>query len=713
MANARSNAKQPTTRKLTTARPAVEQLELRDLPSVLTNLAVADNLRGFTGYTPDQLLEAYGFSQLNISKPGQGETIAIVDAYETPEIQADLNTFDAEYNLPAVNLTVVNDGATREDPTGGWELETALDVEWAHAIAPYANIVLVEAANDFVNSAGVPPALLHAVSVASSQPGVNVVSMSWGVPEFATETQYDSYFDTPGVTYVAASGDSGEPPSWPAVSPNVVGVGGTTLEISSSGTYVSETGWGDGFASQFSGGSGGGISQYEPEPAYQKGGFISSVTAAENPNDMRMSPDVAYDANPSTGVAVYDSVNGGWQVVGGTSAGTPQWAATVTLADQLRAAANPAEPSLSSAQTLTALYQEQGDFHDLTVGNNGSLAGVGYDLVTGLGSPEANLLVPALAKQAAAPAPTPTPTPTPTPAPSPPSPTGQFVVLGAQIQATSGLPFSGVVATILDNDPSATPSGFTATIDWGDGTTSSGTITVDPQGGFDVSGTHTYTASSYSGWGWGGSGNGSGFGWGNGQPVTPGTQVFRITITVESTSTQQYALGRSRAFVTPATANQLFVAQVYQNLLGRSADAAGLAYWSNLLDQGASRQAVVLQIEQSQEYVTDEVEAVYQKMLHRQADPTGLAAFTNFLANGGTLEQVEATIAGSAEYFQTRGGGQVSGFLNALYEDALNRGVDPAGEAAFEQDLSLGVSRAAIAAAVFGSDEYVRDMVES
>src|SRR5262249_51839859 len=164
--------------------------------------------------------------------------------YQNPSIQADLATFDARYGLPPVNLTVINDGATRIDRTGGWELETALDVEAAHAIAPYAQIILVEAANDFVNFAGVPTALLHAVSVAASQPGVDVVSMSWGVPEFRTEAQYDSVFATPGVTFVAASGDSGAQTSWPAVSPNVLSVGGTTLQISSSGTYLGETGWG-------------------------------------------------------------------------------------------------------------------------------------------------------------------------------------------------------------------------------------------------------------------------------------------------------------------------------------------------------------------------------------------------------------------------------------------------------------------------------------
>src|SRR5262249_6306171 len=128
------------------------------------------------------------------------------------------------------------------------------------------------------------------------------------------------------------------------------------------GNYISETGWGNGTRSARQGGSGGGISMYEPEPAYQLGGtYTSSVTAAQSSGSKRLSPDVAYDANPNTGVAVFDQTNGGWLVIGGTSAGAPQWAALVALADQVRAAANPAQPSLSSTQTLTALYQEQAD----------------------------------------------------------------------------------------------------------------------------------------------------------------------------------------------------------------------------------------------------------------------------------------------------------------------------------------------------------------
>jgi len=634
------------------------------------------------GDTPSQILQAYGFNQLNISEPGLGQTIAIVDAYELPNIQSDLATFDAKYNLPAINLNVINDGATSQDPTGGWDLEAALDVEWAHSIAPYANIVLVEAADDSVNSAGVPTNLLHAVSVAASQPNVTVVSMSWGVPEFASETQYDSYFGAPGVTFVAASGDNGAGTIWPAVSPNVLAVGGTTLEISSSGDYGGETGWGNGFRSASSGGSGGGISQYEKAPAYQQGNYLSSVADA---NGMRMSPDVAYDADPNTGVAVYDSTNGGWQVIGGTSAGTPQWAALVALADQMRAAVN--ESSLSTVQTLTALYQEQGDFHDITSGNSGYSAGVGYDLVTGLGSPEANLLVSALANQASIPE---------SPSSSAPTGSSDFVVTGTQLQATSGQAFTGTVATITTSAFGATTDSFTATIDWGDGTTSNGTIGIDANGGFDVTGTHTYNLTGSS-----------------------SNQIFHINVVVTETASGDSLTASSAAAVVTASsgqqesANQLYITQLYHTLLGRSPDAGGLAYFTSELNQGVSRTEIVMQVEESQEYLTDEVDSIYQKMLNRPADPSGLATFTNMLANGASEEQVESIIAGSQEYYQTRGGSQIGGFLSALYSDALNRAVDPTGEAAFTQALAAGVSRQAVATAIFGSAEYRQDLVES
>ncbi len=258
----------------------------------------------------------------------------------------------------------------------GWALETALDVEWAHAMAPAANIMLVEAQPDLSN-------LFSAVTFASQQAGVSVVSMSWGANEFQGENAYDSTFTTPsghgGVTFVASSGDSSVT-LYPAASPNVLSVGGTTLNVTSTGQVLSETAWS---------GSGGGPSPYEAKPAWQTNGLSGSG---------RTTPDIAFNADPSTGVSVYSSVRyggqSGWFTVGGTSVGAPSWAGLIAITDQ-GLAINGAG-SLANAQS--SLYQlASSDFNDITSGSNGHYAaGPGYDLVTGLGSPKANLLVPAI-----------------------------------------------------------------------------------------------------------------------------------------------------------------------------------------------------------------------------------------------------------------------------------------------------------------------------
>lgn len=349
------------------------------------------------GYQPSQIQSAYGFNQITFSNgtikgDGSGQTIAIVDAYNDPNIQKDLKTFDSEWSLPAGNVTVVNQtgGSKLPKSNSGWSLEISLDVEWAHAMAPGAKILLVEASTSSLSD------LLTAVSYAGQH--ASVVSMSWGSGEFSSETAYDSYFNKPGVTFVASSGDNGAPASWPAVSPNVVAVGGTTLSLNSSGGYGSETGWS---------GSGGGISAYESLPSYQPGTYSNGSTTGTS--TMRLNPDVAYGADPGTlsnptGFAVYDTVSyygqTGWFDVGGTSAGAPQWSALVAIADQGRALASHA--SLSGvSQTLPALYSmASSDFHDITSGSSTGTpsytAGPGYDLVTGRGTPYANLVVNAL-----------------------------------------------------------------------------------------------------------------------------------------------------------------------------------------------------------------------------------------------------------------------------------------------------------------------------
>ena len=350
-------------------------------------------------FTPSQIQQAYGFNKVTFGAStgdGTGQTIAIVDAQDDPNIQGDLNAFDAQFGLAAATVSRVNQaGGTAypsTDSTGGWEMEESLDVEWAHAVAPKAQILLVEA------STASDADLLTAVDYASAH--ANVVSMSWGGGEFAGENSsaYDGHFSRAGVAFVASSGDAGAPASWPATSPNVLAVGGTALTLGSGGTYASEAGWG---------GSGGGPSTYEAQPSYQAG-VVTRTT-------MRANPDVAYDASPNTGFAVYDSFadNGtsyGWLMVGGTSAGAPQWAALLAIADQGRAAAGqPALDNASPQEVLATLYKgaNTAEFHDVTTGtstgNPNYSAAAGYDYVTGLGSPQANLVIQSLDGGALAP----------------------------------------------------------------------------------------------------------------------------------------------------------------------------------------------------------------------------------------------------------------------------------------------------------------------
>jgi hypothetical protein len=375
----------------------VESLEERDVPATIMlhpdDVLYNDGPRplassGPSGMSPAQLKQAYGinnitFSGGTVSGTGAGETIAIVDAYDDPNIASDLHQFDVQFGLPDPTFTKVNQsgGSTMPAANSGWAGEISIDVEWAHAIAPGAKILLVEANNASWTN------LAAGVRYAASQPGVVAVSMSFGGGEFSSETTLDSTFTTPsghaGVTFVASSGDSGAPVEFPAVSPNVLSVGGTSLTLNSSGGYGSESAWS---------GSGGGISAYETQPSYQKGVVTQSTT-------MRTNPDVSYDADPNTGVAVYDSfdTSSPWVQYGGTSIAAPQWAAIIAIADQGRGLAGLGSLD-GKSQTLPMLYGlPASDFHDVTSGTtDGSpkyTASAGYDLATGRGTPIANLVV--------------------------------------------------------------------------------------------------------------------------------------------------------------------------------------------------------------------------------------------------------------------------------------------------------------------------------
>jgi len=338
----------------------------------------------------------YGIDRINfggISGDGAGQTIAIVDAYHDPNALSDLQAFDSTFSLPdppAFDQVNQDGGSTppSTDPVGrgarSWEVEESLDIQWAHAIAPRAALVLVETDSDGL------PDLLAGARMAADLPGVVAVSMSFVSGESFDETSSDSTFTTPdghnGVTFLAATGDSGSPGGYPAYSPNVVAVGGTTIQLGPGAAYGGETGWS---------GSGGGSSgsstgtPIEPEPAYQQ--------SVQN-SGARQIPDVSMDADPASGVPVRDSYDFGaaapWAKFGGTSLATPMWAALVAIADQGRASAGMSSLD-GPTQTLPILYSlPQADFHDITSGSNGDFsAGPGYDQVTGLGSPVANLLV--------------------------------------------------------------------------------------------------------------------------------------------------------------------------------------------------------------------------------------------------------------------------------------------------------------------------------
>jgi subtilase family serine protease len=332
---------------------------------------------GPVGYTPSQIRNAYGLNQ--VSANGKGQTIAIVDSYGSPTIQNDLTTFSNQFGLFKANLTVAYPTGKPSKTDGGWALETAMDVEWAHAIAPNANILLCVAKSTSTND------LVAAIDYASAH-GAQVVSNSWGGNEFSGESSYDSHFQHSGIVYVASAGDNGSGVEWPAVSPDVLSVGGTTLNIDSQGTYQSESGWS---------GSGGGTSDYELTPSYQNS--VASIVG-----DYRGNPDISWDADPNTGVAVCSTTKynneSGWFQVGGTSLGSPSWAGLIALFDQSRSSA------LSSFDAISNLYSVANsaystEYNDITTGSNGDFdAQPGYDLVTGIGTPKANALVPYITK---------------------------------------------------------------------------------------------------------------------------------------------------------------------------------------------------------------------------------------------------------------------------------------------------------------------------
>lgn len=313
------------------------------------------------GFGPASFRQAYKTSA------GQATTVAVVVAYDAPRIANDLKTFSQTFGLPVLTecssaktlgcFKKVNQrgGSSYPKPDSGWAVEASMDVESVHGMCPNCSIILVEADSPTLENLSI------AVNEAARE-GAKIISNSYGGPETADQTKYDSSYRHPGVAIVASSGDSGYGTSYPAASPEVVAVGGTSLRIQ--GSNITETAWN---------GAGSGCSSYEPKPAWQRDKNCKRRSLA----------DVAADADPATGAAIYDSypTNGrsGWFKVGGTSLAAPLVAGAIASSGKI--AGQPAW-----------FYGNPAATRDITAGQNGNCpsylckSGIGYDGPTGLGS---------------------------------------------------------------------------------------------------------------------------------------------------------------------------------------------------------------------------------------------------------------------------------------------------------------------------------------
>jgi subtilase family serine protease len=383
---------------------------------------------GYDCLSPQEIQNAYGLTALlNAGLTGAGQTIVIIDSFGSPTIAQDLQAFDAGYGLPdPPSFTVLAPlGTVPFDPSDpaqvGWAFETTLDVEWAHAMAPGANIVLLTSpVNETQGITGLPEFLALEQYALDHHLG-QIISQSWGTAEnnlFSSVGQsvinaFETFYAQAAlqnVTVLASAGDTGSAnvdingnfytfPTvlFPASSPLVTAVGGSTLNVDTSGNYQSETAWNNSF-----GATGGGVSQQFAEPVYQ---FPLPASVQQILNHHRGVPDIAYDADPYTSNLVYvgffpNPADNGYYLEGGTSEGSPQWAGFIADANQLAGRPlGPLNPKLYSLGTHGTL------FRDITVGNNsfngvsGYSATTGWDPTTGWGTPNLSKLLPALASQ--------------------------------------------------------------------------------------------------------------------------------------------------------------------------------------------------------------------------------------------------------------------------------------------------------------------------
>jgi kumamolisin len=352
--------------------------------------------------------------------------IAVVEAYHDPNIASDLAFFDAHFGLPAAKLQVVYANSSFGTLGGafslplsascsgvpvngnflGWDLEESLDAEWAHAMAPAAKIIVVEACTQNLED------LLYAEEVAGIEvaaAGGGVVSNSWGYPESCasdpscnggwggSQVNDDNYFyrdHWAQTTYLASAGDSGSEVLFPSASPWVVSVGGTTVNRDSSGNFQNESCWSD------SGGGPSAVEAWQSPPNILNGmGPWSAYQYETFGQNVRSTPDISFNADPASGVWVYDTDGTctGFCTVGGTSVGSPAVAGIVNASNNRLGQASLANPWYDALEN-NLLYSQlnshiayTANFYDVKTGSNGHAAGPGYDQCTGIGSPRGHL----------------------------------------------------------------------------------------------------------------------------------------------------------------------------------------------------------------------------------------------------------------------------------------------------------------------------------
>jgi len=328
------------------------------------------------GYGPANLQSAYNLAAA-AKAGGKKEKVALVDAYNDPNAAKDLTTYRKAWGLPACTkssgcFTQLNENGKKKplpanSGSTGWATEESLDIDMVSAVCPHCKIILVEANSTSLADLGT------AVDAAVAA-GAKFVSNSYGGSESSGESSFDTaYYNHPGDVIAASAGDDGYGVSYPAASPDVVAVGGTSLTTASNPRGWSETVWGSASGGE---GTGSGCSAFEPKPSWQTDPDCSR----------RIDNDVAAVADPDTGVAIYDTYDqGGWLEVGGTSASSPIIASVYALAG----------PIAAGTEAASTLYANPGDFYDVTTGANGSCGGTslcngetGYDGPTGLGTPD-------------------------------------------------------------------------------------------------------------------------------------------------------------------------------------------------------------------------------------------------------------------------------------------------------------------------------------